>query len=78
MTTRTITPTDNAQFDRYKEIALNRSQVERRTMNVWEHQGREGRAATHYMQVLPDEMPDPPEGWVLVAMVNAAEDRNRI
>lgn len=54
----------------YIRTAKNRAQVEHRAMVVWEHQGRDGRPATNYYQVLPDDMNDPPDGWVAVATID--------
>lgn len=71
MTTQTIVATSNTlSLERYTGIARRRAQIEHRTMNVWEHQGREDRAATLMMQVMNAEMEDPPPGWVLVAVVH--------
>lgn len=67
-------PTSNPQFERYKEMAKRRSKMEKRVMQVWEHQGREDRQATNAMQVLPADMDDPPAGWVMVAVVKEFSD----
>lgn len=65
MKLRTLfTPSDNDTLQRHLRNAKNRAQVEHRDMVVWENQ------QTHFMQVLPDDMTDPPSGWVAVATVS--------
>lgn len=76
MTERTLsryTAGYQAMFDRYCTTAQGRASLEHREMGVWQHQGRPSVSATHMFQVVPTDMQDPPEGWVLVALRNPVD-----